>query len=1399
MHLEDGFQNSRKIMHSLIMCFLIIIMDMSGLNGLTNQEMLEELNESKYTDSDGDGIADENDAFPNDSSASTDTDLDGMPDVINTPSFITDGLIGYWKLDEASGNVIDSSNYNHTSTIHGNVTYEIPAEYGTGIHFDGDDDYIEINSNDAFNNSNLSISFWVNFSDLPDSFPHTLANTGLVCKGDWADEAWCIDLEWSPWTTPNLGFRFWHRHAGIGMTTVKTTGSIVTGEWIHVAATYDGSTSEIYLNGQIENSTSTPFGDLISSSDPIHIATRTNTTGYPIHSINGSMDDVRIYDNGFNSSEVGHLYNLLVEDDDDDDDGTPDIDDAFPLDPTEDSDFDGNGVGDNAQFAEFDLDGDGVWDEVVNMPGMMNGLANTSTTLDHSISSQMGTCAILNNGSMMCWGTGGYSNTGVGPGWQFRQTPNYAALPPGRTAVEVSMGVSQYCVLLDDMSVACWGRFFPAGDPPASNEEWATGYEHGSPQIVSSLPSNAISVSVADGFNDDSHSCAIMDNGSVFCWGSNKNGQLGLGYRCTYNNSETPLGNDCYAMAFAGIGGNTSHTFYIGSASQMILPPGRTAVGMHLTHHRSLIVLDDHSMICYGQNCGASGDYVDYVYVDNGHKITAVFDGRVLASDGTVLPMDGYGQPGLVPQTYNSQVGPFSEADRQCASLRNGSVACRALGTWIANRPTDGSGFGHQGHWYVPPHNLTAGGVQSDHWKACAVLSNGDIECWGFNGGPHNPNWDGGWLGVDYYCQGENDSNGCDSANFVLSPRRIVLPRPLMVQEMDLDGDGISKLLDRCEDGESGWTSNSSTDFDGDGCRDATEDDDDNGDGIEDIDYDCDGIGDEVDPDDDNDGIPDNTDAFPYNPYEWSDMDDDGIGDNCDCDTDGDGVYNDVDAFPMNPLAHTDTDEDGMPDEILQIHGNQQGIGYIILKANIPTATGFNVDDIEITFVDVNLNQSYLTNFEDLPRTTLVTDQYLDHGLNFTDLGGDGATLHIADVVLGDWWTSDFGGSLNNSLVVGFGGIRINIVDPDTGNTGIYANGIEMRLGDGDSGLENFQVEVYDHNGALIHNESFTTGSGPVNGGVNFSYWYPQLTTNLTEDLDDDNDGVIDINDAFPLDPTEDNDIDSDGVGDNADDDTDGDGFTNSMDSFPLDSSEWLDTDGDGIGDNTDDDDDDDGTLDVDDAFPLDPTEDNDIDGDGVGDYADNDADGDGFTNTMDSFPLDSSEWLDTDGDGIGDNTDDDDDGDGTLDVDDAFPLDPTEDTDTDGDGVGDNADDDDDGDGVSDSMDYFPQNPDEWLDTDLDGIGDNADPNDDNDGALDQDDAFPLDPNEDSDTDGDGVGDNADDDADGDGEVDGEEAFSIGSLDHSDSLRLSLLINLLVIVVFILVLSSKRENDDVI
>jgi hypothetical protein len=91
-------------------------------------------------------------------------------------------------------------------------------------------------------------------------------------------------------------------------------------------------------------------------------------------------------------------------------------------------------------------------------------------------------------------------------------------------------------------------------------------------------------------------------------------------------------------------------------------------------------------------------------------------------------------------------------------------------------------------------------------------------------------------------------------------------------------------------------------------------------------------------------------------------------------------------------------------------------------------------------------------------------------------------------------------------------------------------------------------------------------------------------------DTDDDNDGVLDADDAFPFDPAESVDTDGDGIGNNADTDDDNDGVLDADDAFPLDATESVDTDGDGIGNNADTDDDNDGILDEDDSEPLDNT-----------------------------------------------------------------------------------------------------------------------------------------------------------------------------------------------------------------
>jgi hypothetical protein len=148
---------------------------------------------------------------------------------------------------------------------------------------------------------------------------------------------------------------------------------------------------------------------------------------------------------------------------------------------------------------------------------------------------------------------------------------------------------------------------------------------------------------------------------------------------------------------------------------------------------------------------------------------------------------------------------------------------------------------------------------------------------------------------------------------------------------------------------------------------------------------------------------------------------------------------------------------------------------------------------------------------------------------------------------------------------------------------------------------------------------------------------------------------VADKEDVFPLNPAESEDNDGDSIGNNADLDDDNDGVADEVekivgtdsfnrdtdgdmvedgdDVFPLDSTEWQDTDKDGLGNNTNLDDANDGIADEEELFvfgtdPLSP----DTDNDGLSDKEEidlgtnfliEDSDGDGVIDSRDNFPLD--------------------------------------------------------------------------------------------------------------------------------------------------------------------------------
>ena len=148
------------------------------------------------------------------------------------------------------------------------------------------------------------------------------------------------------------------------------------------------------------------------------------------------------------------------------------------------------------------------------------------------------TCAILDDGSISCWGRGGTGRLGHGSTSDVSQPTQTSSLGPGRTAVAISTGYGHACAILDNGSVSCWGynRWGQIGIGSvdafgANNERQPT-------------PTNDLSelddggdrtaVGIASGV---SHTCAILDDGSVSCWGDNQYGQLGDGHFETQNPS----------------------------------------------------------------------------------------------------------------------------------------------------------------------------------------------------------------------------------------------------------------------------------------------------------------------------------------------------------------------------------------------------------------------------------------------------------------------------------------------------------------------------------------------------------------------------------------------------------------------------------------------------------------------------------------------------------------------------------------------------------------------------------------------------------------------------------------------------------------------------------------------
>jgi len=126
-------------------------------------------------------------------------------------------------------------------------------------------------------------------------------------------------------------------------------------------------------------------------------------------------------------------------------------------------------------------------------------------------------CLVRSTGQVQC--TGNNDQGQMGDGMAGTAATKMSSVPNVDNAVDVSGDFTHACALLDDGTLSCWGR----------NNEGQLGYAtmglfSDVPMSTMPLPSRVLKVATGA-----QHTCAILDNRRIACWGNNSLGQLGTG------------------------------------------------------------------------------------------------------------------------------------------------------------------------------------------------------------------------------------------------------------------------------------------------------------------------------------------------------------------------------------------------------------------------------------------------------------------------------------------------------------------------------------------------------------------------------------------------------------------------------------------------------------------------------------------------------------------------------------------------------------------------------------------------------------------------------------------------------------------------------------------------------
>ncbi len=194
--------------------------------------------------------------------------------------------------------------------------------------------------------------------------------------------------------------------------------------------------------------------------------------------------------------------------------------------------------------------GDGPNEMGANLPAVSLGAGKAAVAIT---AGQQHTCALLNDDSVKCWGDNQYGQLGLGDKVTRGDGPNEmgdnlpaVSLGAGKTAVAIAAGSSYTCAVLNDGSIKCWGT--DTDGALGLGDTWELGdgpNEMGDNLPAVSLGTGKTAAAIAARSDD---TCAVLNDGSVKCWGRNFDGQLGLGDQNARGDGPNEMGDNLPAV-----------------------------------------------------------------------------------------------------------------------------------------------------------------------------------------------------------------------------------------------------------------------------------------------------------------------------------------------------------------------------------------------------------------------------------------------------------------------------------------------------------------------------------------------------------------------------------------------------------------------------------------------------------------------------------------------------------------------------------------------------------------------------------------------------------------------------------------------------------------------------------